>query len=285
MIKLSIAVAAKNALPSAFVVYRGFEECIPHAAELGYDGVELALKDVSEIDPSQLDALLKSNGLSVSCVSTGQVFADTGFMFTDTDKKRRTVLTRIFKDMIDLASEYGRLVNIGRIRGMIGEDGKENAEMRFIELAQELCDYAQKRGSTLVLEPVNRYEINFVNTIEQGVELLKKVNRPSMKLMPDVFHMNIEDVTIGGELAKHINHIAYIHLADSNRLAPGWGHTDFRDIFENLKKADYSGWASVEILPVPDPTSAARQAGEYLQPFISEYNAHAGHEVRLPSTA
>jgi sugar phosphate isomerase/epimerase len=273
MIKLSIAIAAKNALPSAFVVYRGFEECIPHAAELGYDGVELALKDVSEINPTQLDVLLKSNGLSVSCVSTGQVFADTGYMFTDTDQKRRTVLTRIFKNMIDFASEYGQLVNIGRIRGMIGEDGKAEAEMRFIELAQELCDYAQKRGSSLVLEPVNRYEINFINTVEQGVELLKKVNRPNMKLMPDVFHMNIEDVKIGAELAKHIDHISYIHLADSNRRAPGWGHTDFRDIFTNLKKVDYSGWVSVEILPVPDPTSAARQAGEYLKPFITEYNA------------
>ena len=273
MIKLSIAIAAKNALPSAFVVYRGFEECIPRAAELGYDGVELALKDVSEINPSRLDVLLKSNGLSVSCVSTGQVFADTGYMFTDTDKKRRAVLTRIFKSMIDFASEYGQLVNIGRIRGMIGEDGKANAEMRFIELAQELCDYARKRGSTLILEPVNRYEINFINTVEQGVELLKKVNRPNMKLMPDVFHMNIEDVTIGAELAKHIDHISYIHLADSNRLAPGWGHTDFRDIFTNLKKVDYSGWASVEILPVPDPDSAARQAAEYLKPWIAEYNA------------
>ncbi len=273
MIKLSIAIAAKNALPSAFVVYRGFEECIPRAAELGYDGVELALKDVSEINPSRLDVLLKSNGLSVSCVSTGQVFADTGYMFTDTDKKRRAVLTRIFKSMIDFASEYGQLVNIGRIRGMIGEDGKANAEMRFIELAQELCDYAQKRGSTLILEPVNRYEINFINTVEQGVELLKKVNRPNMKLMPDVFHMNIEDVTIGAELAKHIDHISYIHLADSNRLAPGWGHTDFQDIFTNLKKVDYSGWASVEILPVPDPDSAARQAAEYLKPWIAKYNA------------
>ena len=61
------------------------------------------------------------------------------------------------------------------------------------------------------------------------------VDRPNMKLMPDIFHMNIEDVTIGGELAKNIDQVAYIHLADSNRLAPGWGHTDFEDLFGHLK--------------------------------------------------
>jgi sugar phosphate isomerase/epimerase len=73
---------------------------------------------------------------------------------------------------------------------------------------------------------------------------------PNVKLMPDVFHMNIEDKTIGGELAKYIDYVAYIHLADSNRLAPGQRHTDFEDIFARLKEASYDGWVSVEILPL-----------------------------------
>jgi sugar phosphate isomerase/epimerase len=100
------------------------------------------------------------------------------------------------------------------------------------------------------------------------VELMKKVNSPNMKLMPDVFHMNIEDASISGELSKYIDFISYIHLADSNRLAPGWGHIDFKDIFEKLTLLDYSGWLSIEILPKPDPFMAAKQAIEYLKPFI-----------------
>jgi len=268
MIKLSIAIAGNNALPSAFVVYRGFDEYIPRAAELGYQGVELALKNAAEISPANLDALLNGSGLSVSCISTGQVYAETGYMFTDPDTHRRNTLKCIFRDFIDLAADYGQLVNIGRVRGRIGDDGKEKAEGRFIELLTELCEYAKQKSVTLILEPVNRYEINFINSVEDGAKLLKKANMPNFKLMPDVFHMNIEDVTIGGELARHIADIAYIYLADSNRRAPGWGHTDFSDIFKNLRRANYYGWCSVEILPIPDPDSAAKQAASYLLPLI-----------------
>jgi len=99
MIKLSIAIAENNALPSTFVVFRGFEKHIPIAASLGYNEVELALKSASEIKPSQLDRWLTDAGTTVSCISTGQVFADTGLMFTDTDKVKRAKLVAIFKEM------------------------------------------------------------------------------------------------------------------------------------------------------------------------------------------
>lgn len=273
MLKLSIAIAGNDALPSAFVVFRGFEKHIPLAAELGYDGVELALRNASDISTTVLNRLLKKSGLKVSCISTGQVFAETGYMFTDHDQDRRNTLRNIYKGFIDLASDYGRLVNIGRVRGMIGNNGKEDSEKRFIDLSRELCEYAKPKDVTLILEPVNRYEIDFINSLDEGVDLMHKINMPNMKLMPDVFHMNIEDVTIGGELFKYIDHISYIHFADSNRLAPGWGHTDFREIFKNLKLSDYSGWVSIEILPKPDPISAARQAIDYLKPLIEKYNS------------
>ena len=270
--KLSVAIAGKNALPSAFVVFRGFEESIKKAAEMGYDGVELALKSAGEINPGQLSRILSQADMEISCISTGQVFADTGLMFTDPDKEKRAEVKKIFMEMIDLAAEFGRLVNIGRVRGSIGQDGQEEAEKRFIDLSRELCDYAQPKKVKLILEPVNRYEINFINSVSEGVELMKKVDMPNMKLMPDVFHMNIEDVAIGPELERNINFIEYIHFADSNRLAPGQGHTDFNDIFLHLNRAGYIGWVSIEILPEPDPETAARQAAEYLIPKIKQYN-------------
>jgi sugar phosphate isomerase/epimerase len=271
MNKLSIAIAGENALPSAFVVFRGFEKSIPRAAELGFQGVELALKSVSEINSDKIDALLSSNGLEISCISTGHVYADTGFMFTDSDQSRRKVLKKTFEEFIDLASHYGRMVNIGRVRGNLVANDNGDSEKNFIELAYELGQYAGKRDVTLVVEPVNRYELNFVNSVEQGALLIKKIGLSNIKLMPDVFHMNIEDVTIGGELEKNIEDIAYIHFADSNRYAPGWGHTDFESILRSLKRASYQGWCSVEIFPVPDADAAARQAALYLLPLIKKH--------------
>ena len=270
--KLSVAVADATALSSAFVVFRGFEKSIKRAAELGYDGIELALKCVDEIDGDSLTKWLSASNMEVSCISTGQVFADLGLMFTDSVPERRSKVRAIFREFIDLAANFSRMVNIGRVRGRIGKQKQQEAESLFIDMARDLCLYAAPKNVTLILEPVNRYEIDFINSVEEGVALMQKVNMPNMRLMPDVFHMNIEDKSIGGELANHIDYVAYIHLADSNRLAPGQGHTDFEDLFARLKQAGYEGWVSVEILPKPDPDTAAAQAAEYLRPLVDRYN-------------
>ena len=68
----------------------------------------------------------------------------------------------------------------------------------------------------------------------------------------------------------------YIHFADSNRLAPGQGHLDFDDVFDGLRKGGFNGWASIEILPKPDPDTAARQAAAFCLPRIEEYNRSLG---------
>lgn len=269
--KLSLAIAGENALPSTFVVFRGFAPSMRKAAALGYDGVELALKRADDIDRAELAALLAEHGLDVSCISTGQVYVDLGYAFTDADPARRAELASIFRGLIDLAADYGHLVNIGRVRGPIKGKSREAAENLFIDLAGELCAYAAPKGVSLILEPVNRYEIDFINSVEEGVALLRKAGIPNLKLMPDVFHMNIEDARIGEVLERNIADVAYVHLADSNRHAPGDGHTDFKDIFACLKRARYDGWCSVEILPLPDPDTAARRAAEYLKPYFGRY--------------
>jgi sugar phosphate isomerase/epimerase len=104
--------------------------------------------------------------------------------------------------------------------------------------------------------------------VDEGAALMERLAIPGLKLMPDVFHMNIEDASIEGNLRKYIAHIAYVHFADSNRLAPGWGHLDFGSIVDALNDVGYTGWTSVEILPKPDPDSAARQAIQHLRKFI-----------------
>ena len=270
--KLSVAIAGEHALPSAFVVFRGFEKSIQKAAWLGFNGVELALRRAEEIDPAFLRSLLDTHGLEVSCISTGQVYADGGLRLTHEDVEKRNDTIRIFKALIDLAAEFGQIVNIGRVRGAIGNKPRSEVEGLFIEVARELCAYALKRDVTIILEPVNRYEIDFIVSVKEGVALMKKIGMPNMMLMPDVFHMNIEDVTIGPELAENIDHIKYIHIADSNRLAPGQGHLDFQNILDNLLRVGYDGWLSLEILPNPDPDTAAKQAADFVLPLIREYN-------------
>jgi sugar phosphate isomerase/epimerase len=265
MTKIAVAVATADAMPNAFVVWRGIDESIEKASTYGYDGIELALKTADQVDPDRVRSLLDKHGLACPCVSTGQVFAGLDLFFTTTDPGKRTEVIRVFKGMIDLAARLGAMVNIGRVRGYV-EPGErvEQATDRFVAVARELAAYAEPKGVKLILEPVNRYEINFINSVEQGAALMEKVGAGNVGLMPDLFHMNIEDRTLGGELEKYAKHVSYIHFADSNRLAPGQGHTDFGSVFASLARMKYDGWISVEILPEPDPDTAARQAIEFL---------------------
>lgn len=264
--KYSVAVAAADALPSAFVVWRGFEESIRKAAAYGYDGVELALRDASDIDPAQLRRWLAQAGLQVSCISTGQVFAARGLYFTHPDPEKRAETARVFVDLVRLAAAFGGLVNIGRARGFLAE-GQSFADAAdlFCEAIAPVCDEAEKLGVRLIIEPVNRYEINFVNSVAEGARLVRRLGRKSVGLMPDVFHMNIEDASIEGSLREFSDLVWYIHLADSNRLSPGKGHLDFASVLATLRAMDYQGWASVEILPQPDPDTAAADAIRYLR--------------------
>src|SRR5690606_38815677 len=159
--------------------------------ELGFNGVELALKRRSEIDERWLKHLLDEHRIEVFCISTGQVYADSGLTLTPEHTGKREEVVAIFKELIDLAEHFGGLVNIGRVRGQIGERPTEYVKALFCETVGALCDYAASKQVTLMLEPVNRYECDFVNSVEEGVELLKQVNKVNFKLMPDVFHMNI----------------------------------------------------------------------------------------------
>lgn len=267
--KLSVAIAGEEALESAFVVWRGFEASMKRAAEYGYDGVELALKHAKEIEPDRLKQLLERYQLEVSCISTGQVFADTGLYFTDPDIENRKAVVRVFEDLIYLAADFGGMVNLGRVRGRV-EPGEtmEQTRQRFFETLEPVARTAKQCGVELVIEPVNRYEINFVNSLDEGAELLKGFSVDCVGLMPDVFHMNIEDDHIGESLIRNRDYVRYIHLADTNRLAPGWGHMNFQEIFDALHTIGYQGWGSVEILPKPDADQAAKQAVEYLRKYI-----------------
>ena len=272
--KLAVAIAGENAPDSAFVVWRGFEASIEKASRLGFHGIELALKTADEVDAASLDRWLRQWNMEVSCISTGQVFASLGLYFAHPESSSRERLFDIFRGLIDLAADHGRLVNVGRARGYYSESqSREDVEKLFIDTARRICDYAATKEVSLIIEPVNRYEINFVNNLDEGAELLARVERPNLGLMPDVFHMNIEDAQIGDNLARYRDLVFYIHLADSNRLAPGQGHLDFDDVFRGLRRAGFDGWASIEILPRPDPDTAARQAAESVLPMIERYNA------------
>ncbi|HML47029.1 MAG TPA: sugar phosphate isomerase/epimerase family protein [Clostridia bacterium] len=278
--KLSVVIAGADAPPSAFVVWRGWERSIAKAAEYGYQGVELALREAGEVDPHALSRALSKAGLSVSAISTGQVFATLGLYFTHPEEAARRRAVAVFQGLIDLAADFTQVINVGRSRGFVAEgQSRAEAETLFLDTAGTITAYARQKNVTLVIEPVNRYEINFINNLDEGAALMDKLPYPNKGLMPDLFHMNIEDDRIGASLRRAGARVRYVHLADSNRLAPGKGHIDFDEALKALADIGFDGWAAVEILPKPDPDTAARDAATFLLPKLAAYRPRREAQV------
>ncbi len=267
--KLSVVVADANAPASAFVVWRGFDQSIPKTAEMGFDGIELALGEAADINVPQLDELLSKYGLSVSCISTGLTYARMGLYMTHPDPAKRDEIVRVFHGLVDLASTHGGFINMGRSRGFVAEgQTREEAEKLFLDTMGRVLPYAKEKGVTILIEPINRYESNFINTLDEATELLDRLHADNVGIMADVFHMNIEDDSIAGSLIRNSKYVKYVHIADSNRLAPGMGHTDFKAIMDALRSTGYDGWLSTEVLPGGDPDEIARRASAYMKPLM-----------------
>ena len=84
-------------------------------------------------------------------------------------------------------------------------------------------------------------------------------------MMPDVFHMNIEDDHIGASFIRNKDYVRYVHFADSNRHAPGDGHMPWDEVFGALQTIGYDGWTTIEILPFPDPDTAAERGVKFIK--------------------
>jgi sugar phosphate isomerase/epimerase len=124
-------------------------------------------------------------------------------------------------------------------------------------------------GVPLLYEPLNRYETNLVTTMADGVKLLASLKTKNVKLLADLYHMNIEEGNLGAALREAGSAVGHVHLADSNRRPAGNGHTDFASIAQALRDINYSGYISAECFPWPDPDTAAATTMDAIQKYFA----------------
>ena len=103
--------------------------------------------------------------------------------------------------------------------------------------------------------------------MDETVDFLKEYDIPSAKVLMDVFHMNIEEVSISESIRKYADWLGYFHVVDSNRLYPSAGHVDFDAVFAALSDIQYAGYVSLECMPKPDGETAAKRALAYINQF------------------
>jgi sugar phosphate isomerase/epimerase len=137
-------------------------------------------------------------------------------------------------------------------------------------LLREGAAYAKARGVRLALEPLNRYESDIVNSAEEGLAFLNEIGHPTLGLVLDTYHVNIEERSWTEPFRRVMaaGRLFHIHLGDNNRLPPGHGLIDFPAIVVSLREIGYNGYLSAELLAKPDPDTAAQQTCTYMRSLL-----------------
>ncbi len=132
---------------------------------------------------------------------------------------------------------------------------------------EELNDYAGERGAIIVFEPLNRYETKLVNKVSEAKELIKGLR--NVKLLLDTFHTTLEEHSPYDAILEAGNLIGHVHVADTNRLAPGLGMLDWERVLYRLIRVGYEGFLSIEALAKPSYEEMLKVAARTLKPLIS----------------
>jgi len=267
--KLSLVVSIEDTAFDAVPVRDGWREGMRMAAELGYDGVELAVRDPGATDANAVARSLRDARLQVPAIGTGQAFLADGLSLSHPDEGERRRAIERMEAHIHFAAQFGAAVIVGLLRGRIS--GASAATHHRLEQSLDaILPLAEREKVPVLIEPINRYETDLLSTVDEVVSLADRVGSPVLAVLADTFHMNIEEVSIEAALRSAGARLRHIHAADSNRWAPGWGHLDFPSIIKTLRGIGYRGFLSAEILPRPDARAAAHQFIEYLRPLLSE---------------
>ena len=243
------------------------------SAAIGFDAVELAIRDPAQADTKLILQTLAEYNLSLSAIGTGGAWVEDGLSFTDEDSQARAAAIRRVISHFPLAQKTGAAVIIGLVRGVrppeYSEVTTEQASAWMYEAFAQCCEQAAERKVKIAVEPINRYETGFINTVQDGLDLIQKIGADdTLGLLIDTFHMNIEEPIIADSIKMAGSHVFHVHYADSNRLHPGRGHIDFQSVIDSLKSIGYDGYLSGEHAPDPDPETAISRAHAYMSAYL-----------------
>ena len=217
-------------------------------ADLGYDLIEVCVED---------PALLTAAGINEAAAETGLAVGICGAFGPDRDLShedagRRAAGVAYVRGCVDLAVAVGSphvagpmYSTTGKTR-MLSADDRRQQRSWAAESIREVADYAGERNVRLAIEPLNRFETDLVNTVEQALELCDLVNRPNVGLLLDTFHMNIEEKSIADAVRSAKERLFHIQVSENDRGTPGSGHVPWAEFFDVLREVQYDGQIVVE---------------------------------------
>jgi len=261
------------------------ETLLPHIASLGFDVIELPIETVGQFDVTRAGELAREHGLEISIcavIGPGRDLLVAG----EADEG-----VRYLRSCIDVAQALRSPTVAGPFYSAVGRCWRSTPEERARDVAQvagtlrELGEYAADRGVMLGVETLNRFETSFLNTTAQALELIDRVDHPSVGLALDVFHLGIEEKDVGDALRAAGDRLVHLQVAENDRGTPGTGSLPWQDIAKALREIGYGGRVVIETFSdrveaiaraaaiwrplAPDSDTLAREGLAFLRPLLA----------------
>ncbi len=220
----------------------------PQFKKWGFQTIEIPIEDPSHIDPAHVKRELDKNGLVCgsicACMGPGRDFRGSA----EDQKTAMDYCTQL----IDQMAALGCPSLIGPVYSVVGKaDAVEPAQKKkewalVVKNLKQLAKYAEKKKVQICVEPLNRFETDFLNTVDQALKLVADVNSPALKIHLDTFHMNIEEKDQAKAIRKAGKLLGHFHACGSDRGTPGNDHIDWKPIAAALKSIKYNGDVVIE---------------------------------------
>ncbi|KUO75241.1 MAG: xylose isomerase [Clostridia bacterium BRH_c25] len=265
---VKIAVSTADSAPDTAPLLLLGDICdnLEKAHKLGYSAIEVHTRENAGLNYEKILDTCKKSGMRISAIVTGRLHNEERVTLIDDDAAKVKIAMDGLKKYIDIAQILQTDIIIGWIRGRLPEgNNNELYEERLADNIKTLALYAMDKNVKILIEAINRYEINFLNTGKEIFDLIEKYEIPNTFVHLDTFHMNIEEDDINSTIKYCAGKLGYMHLADSNRRYPGAGHLDFVSIMKSLEDINYRGYVSVECLRKPTGEEAALRAIQKIQ--------------------
>lgn len=219
-----------------------------YAKDVGFDLIEVCIEDPALLSAETLIEASSRTGLPISIC--GAFGPDRDVSHEDAAIRRGAI--DYLKLCVDMAAAVGSPHVAGPMYSATGKTrllSPEDRELQRSLAAQnlrEVAEYAGERGVALAIEPLNRFETDLVNTVEQGVDLVERIGLPNVGLMLDTFHMNIEEKDLGAAIRSAGLHVFHFQVSENDRGTPGTGNVDWAGTWAALDDIGYSGSIVIE---------------------------------------
>lgn len=253
----------------------------PKVKQMGFDILEVPIEGLNDLDFAAGAQILKDNGLSAStCAAMGP---DRDLIHSDGAIRENGM--DYIRQCIDATHALGATNLVGPIYSAVGRVWQQTPDDRakdvdlLVQNLTALAQYAGDKGVVLGIEPLNRFETSFINTADQAIEIIDRVNHPSCQIMLDSFHMNIEEKSLGAAIRKTGKRLSHFHACENDRGAPGSGNVTWNEVAGALHDIGFDGPVVIESFTSKVKTIA--RAAAIWRSFESSQDALAENGVNF----